>query len=60
MSKHLLEKTKQDFVDFMATQDDNVWWVAATTPLNSNTEFAHFRRSFLRTINNINLKALKS
>lgn len=41
-----------------ATTEQQDKLVAATTPFEANTEFAHFRRSFLRTMNSLNRKVL--
>lgn len=60
MSKHLLEKTKKDFVDWLASQDDAFWYDMVTTGFTENTELAKFRRMYLKLMNNRNLRKLKS
>ena len=59
MSKVLLKQTERQFVDWSITQPNDVWFQFATTPMNGRTEIARFRRSFLKTLNNINHRRLR-
>jgi hypothetical protein len=54
MSKYILNKTKQQFVEWFNQQDNMTRYVFATTPIKSKTQPARFRRLYLRTMNAIN------
>lgn len=60
MTKHLLEKTKQDFVSWFYSQDDKLCYDMATTAFEANTELAKFRRLYIKLLNDRNLRSLKS
>lgn len=58
MSKYILNKTKQQFVEWFNAQDDATRYIFATTSMNAKTQPARFRRLFLKTMNSINRKSL--
>lgn len=55
-SKPLLNKTKQQFVEWFRRQDERLIYDLATTPFSARTELARFRRLYLRLLNNRNHK----
>jgi hypothetical protein len=58
-NKHLLNKTKRDFVDWLKCQDDKLWYDMVTTGFTENTELAKFRRLYVKIMNDRNLRELK-
>lgn len=60
MSKPLLEKTKQDFVDWLLKQDNDLWYDMVTTGFDENTELAKFRRLYIKLLNDRNIRKLKA
>ena len=57
--KHLLQKTKQDFVDWLYDQDDAMQYDMITTTFRANTELGKFRRFYIKYLNDRNYRKLK-
>ena len=58
MTRRLLQQTKDQFVTFCNLLPDAAWYEIVTTSYNGKTEIARFRRMFIRTVNNVNHRAL--